>query len=373
METLTAYGEECRRVFDDVLQRLQVRAKDVAIFLVYDRPDRAIDRPELDRTYFIERCLSDQQLDSIMSSLREVGCYVELYPSEVALAEALVAGEHAKIGKPIQLVYNGIEGGIGDETGFGPGRKAMIPALCDAFDVICANSNAYACALGRHKYHYTQILRAHGLPVPEMWHYEFESGWVLGRRPTNGLKVIAKSTYESWSVGVTDTSVFVVDQTIDDRVRDISEHIGQSVSVQVFEAGAELCAPVITASPHVLAPPVVGTFLKRRPNDPEAVMTIDDNLAAGGVKHFPYDAPDQVCRNAAELAAKCCRALGISGLGRVDMRLTKDEQLFAFDVGVSPGITAKGSSAAAFMSLGYSYDDFVRIVFGSNLVDCGLI
>lgn len=372
MNVLSAYGEECRPILDDLLVRFRARSNDVAIFLVYDRPERALVRPDLDRTYFVERCLSDQQIDAIVSSLRTEGCYVELFPSEVAFAKALAAGRLQESAKPVHLAYNGTEGGVGGMTGFGPGRKAMVPALCDAFGVACANSSAYTCAIGRHKYHYTQVLRAHGLPVPEMWHYEHARGWVLGMQPPNGSKVIAKSTFESWSVGVTENSVFVVDKTLNDRVREIAECIGQSVCVQIFQPGAELCAPVMTF-PQQIAPPIVGTLLKRQPNDPEAVMTIDDNLTEGGVYHFRYEASYDTCRQAAELAAKCCRALGISGLGRVDMRLQEDGKIHAFDVGVSPGITAKGSSAAAFKSLGYSYDEFVCIVFAASLAQHGFI
>ena len=54
------------------------------------------------------------------------------------------------------------------------------------------------------------------------------------------MKVIAKSTYENWSVGVTDASIFHVDDSCDARVATIAEAIGQPVTVQQFISGTEV-------------------------------------------------------------------------------------------------------------------------------------
>lgn len=69
---------------------------------------------------------------------------------------------------------NGVRSG-----GFKPGRKSLIPAVADAYGVICANSNAYACAIGRHKFHYATLLRALGIRCPSM------CGVTLTRRPAS--------------------------------------------------------------------------------------------------------------------------------------------------------------------------------------------
>jgi D-alanine-D-alanine ligase len=294
-----------------------------------------------------------------------------LFASEIEFVTAAATDRLDVPGKPRRMVYNGIEGGIGTHA-FGPGRKALIPALCDAFAIPCANSNAYACAIGRHKFHYSQILRANGLPVPPTWFYEIEHGWMLGYRPPPGVRVIVKSTYESWSVGVSVKSVFTVGQDLDERVHAISAEIGQSVCIQLFRKGQEVCVPIL-ACPAMMALPPVGTLIARRPGDPEAVMTMEDNLAPGGVRHFRYEGADEAtCRRAANLAGQCARVLGLSGLSRMDMRIDEGD-IVVFDIGVSPGITEKGSSAASFAALGYDHRRFVQLVFAGNLAARGLI
>ena len=60
-------------------RRFSKRAREVAIFLVYDRPDRINERPELARSFFAERCVSDDQLARMIEVYRSVGAYVELF------------------------------------------------------------------------------------------------------------------------------------------------------------------------------------------------------------------------------------------------------------------------------------------------------
>jgi len=211
MSTSTA-DDTLREELVNVEQRLVARAPDLALSLAYDRPQRAAERPGLERAFFTQRCLSDAQIAQTIDAFRSVGAYVELFEGELPLMEALASGRLQRVDRELKVIYNGIEGGI-TAGGFEPGRKALVPTLADAYGVICSNSNAYACALGRHKFHYFTVLRSLGVKAPEVWHYRHPCGWVQGRSPAAGTKVIVKSTYESWAVGVTDDSVFVVDES----------------------------------------------------------------------------------------------------------------------------------------------------------------
>jgi hypothetical protein len=258
-------------------------APELALFLVYDRPGRVAERPGLERTFFRQRCVPDEQLHQTIDAFRSIGAYVLLFEGERPFIDALGQGILSKIDRRIKIVYNGIEGSVADD-GFQPGRKALLPAVADSYRISCANSNAYACALARHKFHYLSVLSGLGLPTPSVWHYRPTRGWAGGLVPPDGLKVIVKSTYESWSVGVTDESIFYVDATCTSRVTAIADEIGQAVTVQEFVAGREVCVPVL-ASPEPFATPPVEAILAKSPGDPDAVMTIHDNLAHGGITY----------------------------------------------------------------------------------------
>jgi D-alanine-D-alanine ligase len=346
-------------------------APELAIFLVHDRPSRLAERPGLARAYFAERCVSDIEITATLEALREVGAYVELIEGELPLVKALGEGRLQAVDRRLKMVYNGIEGGVGVDA-FRPGRKALVPVLADAYGIICSNSSAFSCAIGRHKFHYLTLLRSIGLPTPRAWHYRGGGNWAGDLRPDRGTKVIAKSTYESWSVGVTDDSVFEVDASCSDRVEAVFQMIGQAVTVQEFVSGPEVCVPVVT-TPVPLTTVPVESILARAPRNPDAVATIDDNLTQSGITYVAYDGPKHIIEKMVHYAVSAFELLELSGLARIDFRIDKDGQPWIIDLGVSPSLAADGSARTSFAELDLSYDEFLRSVMAVTLVAAGVI
>jgi D-alanine-D-alanine ligase len=303
------------------------------------------------------------------AAFRDVGAYVQLFNGELPLLQALASGGPQGIRRPLKLIYNGIEGGIGPDA-FEPGRKALVPAVADAYRITCANSNAYACALGRHKFHYFTVLRALGVRAPRTWHYRGDRGWAGASNPPEGLKVIAKSTYEAWSVGVTESSVFVVDDTCAARVKAIESRIGQPVTVQEFIAGPEVCVPVI-ASPEPITTPPVEALLTKAPNDPDAVTTIEDNLDHAKIRRELYSAPKEVIAELNTLAIQAFDALELRGVARIDFRVDSERRPWLTDVGVSPGLARENSAFTSAETLGVDYPTFLRVVVAASLAAGG--
>ena len=347
-------------------------AAGLAVFLVFDRPERIQDRPGLERAMFLQRCLTHERLDAIISALRGAGAWVRLLRGEDEFMAAAAAGELHATARPLKLVYNGIEGGIAHD-GFAPGRKALIPAVADSYGLMCANSNPYACALGRHKYHYFTVLRAHSAPVPEVWHYRPGRGWAGGCRPPRGLRVIAKSTYESWSVGVSEDSVFTVDDYTDERVAGIAETIGQAVCVQRFVPGVEVGVTVL-ALPDPVATAPVEVVLRKAGGDPDAVMTMEDNLIANAVSYRAFDAPPGLLARLATIAIDCYEVLELGAFARMDFRIEANGEPWVSDVGVSPGLGPSGSSSyESVRELDFSHAEFIRLVMAASLLRAGAL
>lgn len=363
-QTDAARLHEVERVFAE-------RANEVAVFLVYDRPDRINERPELARSFFAERCVSDEQLDRMIDAYRSVGAYVELFEGEKPFIEALVSGRLASIRRPLKLAYDGAEGGI-VAGGFKPGRKSLIPAVADAYGLTCANSNAYACAIGRHKFHYATLLQSMGIRCPRTWHFRPEEGWAAGNAPEPGLRVIVKSTFESWSVGVSADSVFVVDDTRDARVREIAERIGQAVTVQEFVAGHEVYVPVFACPDLVVAPPVQA-LVARASGDPEAVVTIDDILVEDGISHPLFDGDPALKIRLHQHAVEAFGALELGVFARLDFKVDAGGRTWLFDVAVSPGIGGRSAAYRSLAHLDFDYPEFLRLVAGATLAAEGLL
>lgn len=343
---------------------------DLALYLVYERPERVRERPALARTFFAERCTTDQALSELISAFRSIDAYVELFEDERSFLYALSSGRLTSVQRGTQVLYNGIGWGI-TPGGFRPGRKAMLPAVADSYGLVCANSEAYTCALALHKFHSFVLLRALGVRAPRLWHYRPKAGW-MGERPPEGTKVIVKSTYEAWSVGVSTDSVFVVDETCESRVTAISERIGQAVTMQEFVAGREVCMPVL-AFPQPIIPKPVEQVLSRAPAQADAVFTIEDNLAAESVSYVPFDGVDATVAEMRATSLKVFDILQMRAFGRMDFRLDDQGRPWLTDAAISPSWDAMSSAYTAFAPLGLSHPTFLRLIIAATLATDGLL
>jgi D-alanine-D-alanine ligase len=364
---------------DDLLKRwfnglelgLRAVGPELAVFLVYDRPTRVADRPGIDRAHFLDRCVSDEQLAQMIDSLRSIGAYVEVLDGDLEFLTAVGTKGLTSVDRRLKLAYNGIEGGIAFD-GFKPGRKALIPAVADALGILCSNSTAHACAIGRHKFQYFTLLQALGIRAPRVWHFRPDLGWAGGVSPEAESRVIIKSTYESWSVGVLSETAIVVDDSFDERVADVAATIGQAVCVQEFVAGPEVCIPVFGVPQMVCSPPV-RAILSRAPFDLEAIMTFHDNILGGGVTYERFESSPGVMDRLNNVALNAMQALELSAFGRVDVRIDHEGNPWVIDIGVSPGVSTGSSAFASIASLGFSHAEFVRIVIGASLRSAGLL
>jgi D-alanine-D-alanine ligase len=354
---------EGRLRLDAVEKALAERADDLAVFLVFDRPSIVAERPALARTFFAERCESEAQLDQLMEAFRSIGAYVELFENEPPFLAALAEGRLQSLGRELQVAYNGMGWGVGG--GFRPGRKALIPLVSDSYGVFCANSDGYACAIGMHKFHCFRLLASLGVDIPLVWQYRPQVGWVDGA-PPEGTKVIVKSTYEVWSVGVTEESVFVVDDQCEERVSRIAEGIGQPVTVQEFISGPEVGVTVLSC-PERVVPPPMESILTKAPGDPDAVMTIDDNLRDGRVTFSRFEDDPDVIERLRNSALKIFELLQLQGFTRIDFRVDDSGQAWPTDVSVSPGLESDGAAAGSLAEYGFDHQRFIRAVVAASL------
>ncbi|MDA0185759.1 hypothetical protein OJ997_35975 [Solirubrobacter phytolaccae] len=360
--SVLASPADCRRL--QALERALVeQADELAFFLVYDRPERERERPGLWRTYFAQRCLSDQQLQTKLDAFRSVGAYAELFSGERAWISALADGRLQRLPQRMKVAFNGIGWGVGTD-GFMPGRKALVPLVADAYGITCVNSDAHACAVTVHKFHSSLVLDGLGVRVPRTWHYRPPHGWV-GSAPEPGARVIAKSTYEAWSVGVTEESVFVVDDTLEDRVTAVAERIGQAVTVQEFIVGREVYVPVWACPEPIVTPPVEPVGARG-----ETFVTIEDSVT---LQHQVFDGPPDLVERLAARAVAVVDAFGLYGLARIDFRVDDQERLWVFDIAIDPGVEDFGAAYLSLAELGFDHPAFLRTVVAATLGAKGVL
>jgi D-alanine-D-alanine ligase len=357
--------------FDEVERRLRrlddsigAIGSQIALHLVVDRPDRIDERPGLSASAFAERCLTDLEIDRFVEAFRSIGAAVEVFDGEVPFIEAVAARGLRNGTASRHIVYNGLESGTTPD-GFAPGRRSLIPAVADAFGLTVIGQNAHACALARHKFQWSTLLRSCGLPVPRTWHFSPRQGWCAGQHPEPGTKVIVKSTYESWSVGVTRDSVFVADDRCTQRVASLARRIAQPVTVQEFVSGAEVSVPLFCDPDRFTTPPIQ-RVVERAPDDPEQFITLEDNLTQGAVTARPF-VSELAAERLAEVTTSVFEVLGFDGCARIDFRVSDAGEVWVTDVAADPGVTPLGATTLSVAQIGIDHASFLRAMVGASL------
>lgn len=288
---------------------------------------------------------SEYEISQIIEAVQDVGAYVKVYPGEDEFINAVLCGEFANLPRRLKVVYNSAQ------SGSGPGRKSLIPAFCQLHGIPVCNSNPYVTGLARHKYHVASLLKAHGLPACPSWYYLGDGRWLLDRSPPNDIWLIAKAAYESASIGLTKDSVGQLCPAFMAILNQKLQILKQPVVVQHFIEGFEVEVPLVeftAARPLGVVSITLGDhkYLGERFLDFDIVN--HDSFGFASSDHFEPG----VAAGMADAAVAVFDLLGISGLGRVDFRVTVDGAFHVTDVATSPHLVAHSSFAWLFHSSG---------------------
>lgn len=301
---------------------------------------------------------AENEYEEIITGFRENGFYVVLQRNEMDFFRWYLNDGIKEIGKKYIAVYNAASGGNG------PGKKSLIPAFCNLNKIPITSSNPYVVGLCRHKYHINCLLQNHGLPVPKSSYFSKDFSWLLDKRPEIGNKIIAKPTYESASIGVDDSSVFNYSKESDKILYNLSETFNQPTIVQEFVSGYEIEVPIIVKKGIPYAVNVIGLGLDNVKLLNDRILTYDivykDNYSFYDFNEFG-ESFNQTLLTAAKSVAQI---IGIEGFGRVDFRITHEQDYYVMDVSTYPHIIHHSSFWYMLDRLNFQYHDLFALMVG---------
>ena len=223
------------------------------------------------------------------------------------------------------------------------GEDGHIQALLEARGIPHTGSSPEASANAFDKSKSKPILAAAGVPTApyQLLHRDASAARELP------LPLVVKPTRQGSSVGV--SRVFREEEWAPALAAAFA--YDETILAEAFVPGRELTVPVIAGEPM----PVVEIVA---PNDNYDYTTKYSEDPATAAKHLipaPLDADTAARAQAAALAAY--RALGITGMGRVDMRLRPDGALFVLELNNIPGLTPVSLLPDAARSVGWTFPD----------------
>jgi D-alanine-D-alanine ligase len=301
--------------------------------------------------------------------------------AEYDIARALMANGHE-----VRLV------GVADELPPLLERlAAFAPALvfngCEAFRGRARHEYGIAAVLEMHGYRYTgspptallvarnkaltkKVLAYHGIRVPAF--AEFPRGAEPVRPSALRFPLIVKPLLEDASVGISQASVVEDDDELAERVRFVHERFRQAAIVEELIDGRELYVGLVgNAAPEVL--PVVELEF----GDADAV---EQRIATYKAKWdeeyrkrrkirnvFATGLSGAVTAKIADVCTTAFRALWLQDYGRVDLRLTHDDELYVLEVNPNPFLACDHEMANAAEQAGMSYNRFIQRIVDEAL------
>lgn len=250
-----------------------------------------------------------------------------------------------------EVVFNALHGGAGED--------GTVQGTLEMLGLPHTGCGVLASALTLDKVRTKQVLQAVGIPTPPFVYTEEATG---GRRvveealATLGLPCVVKPTSEGSSLGVS------IPKTEDDlraAVDSVLEQYGSAL-VEAFCDGTEITVGVLGCGPGQRALPVLELVPRVEFYDYEAKYT-------KGMTELicPARLPDDVSREAQEIALGAHRACHCHGLSRVDMHHDSQGRLWVHEVNSVPGLTETSDVPAEARAAGMTYEELVEEILAS--------
>ncbi|MGD2217872.1 MAG: hypothetical protein PVJ64_14035 [Gemmatimonadales bacterium] len=259
-----------------------------------------------------------------------------------------------------ELVFNATESFMGK-----PRYDYGVTALLEMKGYRYTGSPPEALLLARDKATSKKILEYHSINVPRFAVYPV--GEEVGH-PDIDFPLIVKPTHEDASVGIAQSSVVGDLAGLRERVEFIHRSLNQSAIAEELIDGRELYVGIIGNRRLELLPTIELVFDKiDEPAKRIATYSAKWDLEyrdRWGIKNvFARRIGKEALQEMQRAATLAYRALELRDYGRIDFRLTRDQQVYVIEVNPNPYISFGEDMANAAERAGMDYYQFVeRIV-----------
>src|SRR5213596_2409326 len=258
---------------------------------------------------------------------------------------------------------------------------------CESFRGHARHEYALATVLEMHGYRYTgssptgllvarnksltkKILAHHEIRVPAF--AEFRPGEKPVRPSELRFPLIVKPLLEDASVGIAQASVVEDDASLAERVKFVHEKFSQAAIVEELIEGRELYVGLIGNAALDVLPIVEMTFGEAETGE-HRIATYkakwdEEYRKRKRIRNvFAKGLSDEVTAKITEICTTAFHALWLQDYGRIDLRLTHDEEVYVLEVNPNPFIAFEHEMANAAEKAGMSYAEFIQRIVDEAL------
>ncbi len=237
------------------------------------------------------------------------------------------------------------------------GEDGTVQGALELAGKVYTGSGVLASAVAMDKAMAKRVFEREAIPTPHWMLIEAGvSGRALDVKLLGGYPLVVKPNAEGSTVGLTIVRHPAELQPAISKAAEYDTH----VLVEQYIEGRELTVAVIgeVAYPVVEIEPKSGFY------DYEAKYT-----KGASVYTCPAKVPTELSRHIRELSLEAAQALGCTGVSRVDLRLSEDDEPYVLEVNTTPGMTPTSLVPMAAAAKGMSYDQLVGRMLDLALAD----
>lgn len=253
--------------------------------------------------------------------------------------------------KNIEIAYIALHGKYGED--------GCIQGLLEILDIPYTGSGVKASAIAMNKEYTKRILKTQNIPV-----IPSEVIFDLKELTQNGLNLkyplMVKPVSEGSSIGMAKVNT---KEELESAVKAALE-FKSGVMVEEYIDGKSITVGVLDIDSETIATPVLEFRTKTEWYDYEAKYT-------HGMTEFilPSEISEDLTELVKDLSIKTHIALGAKGMSRVDFVVSRDNVPYVLEINTIPGMTDLSDLPAQSRAMGIDYDNLVRIILESALID----
>jgi D-alanine-D-alanine ligase len=288
--------------------------------------------------------------DEVLEALRKNGHDPFLF--ELRAEQSLLELARTKL----DLVFNLTEAFDGDDA-----KEAHVAAFLELLDLRYTGAGPQALFLAQDKTLAKKIFHFHGIRMPN-----FASSYrgKVDHMDDLQFPLIVKPASENGSVGIDSGSVVKSIKELMERISLIQEKFDSPALIEEYIEGRELYLGVLgNDKPQAL--PVVELDLSQLPKGMPHIASREVKWDKGTEAYdltrsaVAKDLDEGVRERLQQTALQVFEALKLRDYGRVDMRLTKDGDIYVIEANPNPWLAPEAELAIAAAQAGRSYVDLI--------------
>ena len=301
--------------------------------------------------------ISREYVEKVLEAISSLG--FEVTPVEVTGSPDEIVDRILE-SKP-ELIFNLAEGAESQ------GREAYYPTIFEILNIPYTGGGPAIMYVNLDKRLTLKLLDVNGIRVPK--------GKLIRSKEDSlpedmEFPAFIKPNYEGSSMGIGEKSVVNSREEATERIEEMIDRFPAGIDVEEFIAGRELTVPMLEEFPGRLLEIVEYSRKGQQYNIMDYQIKKTDKGEDELETLCPPELDPMVRQSVLELASRTFRMMRTPDLGRVDIRLSEEGEVYLIEVTALPGLRPVSPMITSADQKGLSYNDVIDLILKSAIKRC---